>query len=229
MPVNPLYTRYTRLGGYVVPLDEGSDGADDGRVFTRTSRIRFDSHQAFRSWATYKGGTSGGWRLADNLALRTPMTGPGRNSPLPYMHTETDGTLITRRQEAKGTLTITLSSSAFAGETGRSMDLRCCIQGHFSHSKEGLYAEFKEAGDGAKWGGTIQIPGWPYSDSYEEGDTLYTYSGPNRRCVLAGGWADVHIPIPNSAAEIRIRPDYVDGDQELHDIGLYQVVMRWEV
>ena len=181
------------------------------------SSYRFDTIETLRSFATFaEGSEDGRWEIIASASTSSSATGPGRNSAGPYAATDASG----------GTYQVIQDNSVFDLDveanwpigTGRVLRLRCCIQGQFDESGEGLTVQGM-AGGGA-WEDIELIRGWAYSDR-DVGDVFDDYGGTERACVLAGGWVDVDVAIPDQYEQVRLRLVASGGPEFNHDIALW--------
>ena len=168
-------------------------------------------------------GTSGGrWRFDPGGSTQTSSTGPGTNNGLDFVHTETSGGSLTGA-EAAGLAEF----ATVPAETGRMLHLRLCIQGAFGDGTEGLEIQQRASADDA-WAMVTLITGWLYSDSRIAGDTVADFAGEDQTVAASGGWVDFTVAIPDTAAQVRLQPRYIQGEGSTweHDIALRS--FQWE-
>ena len=108
--------------------------------------------------------TDGAWRAQTSGTSGTSNTGPGSNSPGPYVYSETSASLSVASIEANSKLVMLASiMDAWTG-AGRSITLRTCVQGAgWSGDGEGL--RIKTGTTEADSTDLATLSGWDYSNS----------------------------------------------------------------
>jgi len=186
--------------------------------------------------------TQGGgqWQRDASGSTSTSGTGPGTNNALPYVYTETSGSVPAATLEANSILTMKAGDMDPGHEFlteghDRSIVFRCCLQGPFldlsGEKAEGLDVQVR-AEDTDPWVSAGLIRGWQYSDSRSEGDMLTDYGGVEREVVADGGWADIEVEIPDTAKQLRLQASVVVPPAQntyVHDIALLQTRLNWTI
>ena len=199
-----------RQAGHPHTLTEGTPRSPMTTEFDAES----DFTGAFSGAMT--GTNEGLWRF-QTTGTPTANTGPGDNNTLAFMHTETSGATPDEID--------TIEDNGIAEfdtvPTGASrvLRLRLCIQGNFGDGREGLKVETRPTG--GSWTEAAFIHGWAYSDTRTVGDTFDDENDVERTVVADGGWIDVDVDIPDDAAEVRLRPEYIFvGEGWIHDVAV---------
>ena len=190
-----------------------------------TALIEFNSQALFlSSFSNAIIGTGGGWKYQSSASSPTSFTGPGTNSRIAFIHTETSSGANASALVRKGRCNFDVVPT----QVSRTLHLRMCIQGLFGDTSdaEGMRIQHR-ASSSASWSEAGFIPGWAYSDSYEPGDSITDYDRNVLTCVAPGGWVDFEIDIPDTATEVRFVPRLSGGTIYTHDIALRSIQWKW--
>ena len=189
-------------------LDEDADALED--VFTRFS----DALSTDGAWRAQTSGTSG-----------TSNTGPGSNSPGPYVYSETSASISVASIEANSKLVMLDSIMATWTGADRSITLRVCVQGAgWSGDDEGL--RIKTGTSEADSTDLATLSGWTYSNSHAVDDEITNRQNDVYSVVEDGGWIDWTVDVPDGHTYFEVGLDLTSsGSRHLRDVGLWQLVL----
>ena len=178
------------------------------------------------------GDDAGAWTEDAGASTPSGNTGPGTNSSGPYVFSETSGTTLGEADVIANSV-LTVNSDLMTEWTGsaRKMELRAAIQGAaWTQTGEGFQIQGRaDAGDA--WTTIALLRGWPYSNSYDAGDTITDANGDALECAQDGGWVDFEVEIADAYTQVRVRSMPVAGQDVTyqHDIGLWQARLSMRV
>lgn len=189
---------------YSVFTDVADSGGDHGfnNIFTRC-------------YNNFPINSLGLWGYASSGSTPTGNTGPGTNTAVDYMYTESSFSpfdAFTREREGGRVLNAGLIGTG----TNRSLTLDLCLQGQgFSHASAGLEIRqlrsmpsypLVSANDDVI--SSTLVRGWPYSNSYIQGSVITNYGGLPFTCKRAGGWYDVQTYLADDCEFVLLLPQY---------------------
>ena len=115
--------------------------------------------------------------------------------------------------------------SQFPTVTGRKLIARVCVAGDgFIERGTGLYLDGRSAQ--GEWHPIDYLAGWQHSNDYYTLDYIHLFDGRVERCSADGGWIDWQVPIPDTVAELRLRPVYASEDISQSVIAIQKVTLR---
>ena len=167
--------------------------------------------------------TDGAWRAFASGTTGTSNTGPGSNSPGPYVYSETSASLSVESIEANSKLVMVEAVMDTWTGAGRSITLRACVQGAgWSGDGEGL--RIKTGTTEADSTDLATLSGWDYSNSHAVDDEVTNRQNDVYSVVEDGGWIDWTVDIPDGHTYFEVGLDLVSsGSRHLRDIGLWQI------
>ena len=185
---------------------------------------RLDSLNALDTYFSRESGTnSGHWEVESSGGSGSGSTGPASNSLGPYVLSDASGGSPPNIAINSVLTVLDTVMSTWTG-TGRMLSLRVCVAGSgWTDVGEGFQVQGKVL-DSDSWESITLIQGWPYSNTYQENDSITDANGDTLICSQAGGWVDIDIPIPDNYTTVRLfsRPNN-SGTVFHHDIALWNV------